>query len=405
MTCNAENHTPENTTGKTSRRGLRRMSSRRLMVAAGAMMTLLASATLSSTAVAADGTSTTVGADSTYRIFLHGFLSDGIDSYTASDSTKPQFVQTTKGTGSGDWAVVPSPNGKFMYAPGGDKKLRVYSIGADGRLTALPQATGTLSDMPVDMAFSPDGKYGYVTVGLLNSKVEVFAFQPDGTPVPVDAPKSLGSATLAMPTVSPDGRNLYVTNYGAKQVMRYALRSDGTIGGLQETESTTDLGAIFATFTPDGRHLYVANEMGADVAAFNVAADGSLTPVPGSPFKAGNLPHAMVPSHDGKYLYVPNTGSNSISAYAIQDDGVLKELPGSPFAGGPDGTAPEMAVLSPSGKVLWDADSVPADGFGLPTVALHKFDVRPDGSLVRDDSATVKTDKVFADGRGTSLIP
>ncbi|WP_439678389.1 lactonase family protein [Embleya sp. MST-111070] len=370
MTGSAENHPSKPTVGNSRRRGTR-TASRRLMAATGALMTLLASSTIPSAAVAGEG--------------------------TAPHTVGPTFARTTKASGGSP--VVPSPDGRFLYSAGGDGKLRVHTIGADGRLTARPGATTTLPDIPIDVAFSPDSTYAYVTVGVSDTTMQVYALRADGTPVPVGAPLSLGSASLSMSAVSPDGRDLYVTDVAANRIMRYALNDDGLVGGLRETESAVGFGPIFPTLTPDGRHLYVATELGTTVTAFDVAADGSLSPVAGSPFPAGSPSLGMVTSHDGKYLYAPNLGSNSITGFAIREDGALKELPGSPFAGGADGTAPQMAVLSADGKVLWDAAGVPVGGAGAPIVALHGFDVRPDGTLVRNDSAAVGTDMVFTRGR------
>lgn len=339
-----------------------------------------------------------------YNIYVHGFGSDGVYGYHASDSTAPTPIQAAPWpSGTAGWPVVQSPDHRFLYVGRGASPtpaMYVYAIGSDGRLSAVTPNPIPLPDIPVDLAFAPDGKHAYLTMGVLNETVQPLVFDNFGLPVDNGPAVPLGSATdaLSSAVVSPDGTNLYVASYAQNQLVRFGIQADGTLTQALQRIGT-DAGPIYPTITPDGHHLYVSDERGFDVSGYTIDASGALLEVPGSPFPSGQFPHVSSISPDSKSIYVP--GWNGVNAYRVQDNGALTPLAGSPYptTGGSGGA--ELCALSPTGDVLW----VYGPTNSASHVLLLKYVRHADGTLTQDTSVIVDTGTQGADGRGVAVVP
>lgn len=352
---------------------------------------------VSSTAAALPGGVGQAGAD--YFIYAHGYLSDSIYGYRASDATRPTLLQNEPWlAGNAGWPVAASPDGRFLYVGAGlTPRLFVYSIGTDGTLSLVPGMPMSLPDNPVDIMFTPDGRYAFVTMGVVDERIQPYVIAADGRPIANGPAVPMGRSTdgLTSGVVSPDGRNLYVASYFHDQLARFSIRKDGTLTAQERV--STKAGPIYPIMTPDGKHLYVSDERNATVTGYSVAADGQLTELPASPFASGSLPHVSDMTPDGRYFYVPGGG---ITGYAIEPDGALRQVATAPDS---SDSGSELCVVSPSGDVLWvyGASSLETGG----TVELRKFLIQDDGSLVADRAATVDTETLAADGRGVALVP
>ncbi len=336
-----------------------------------------------------------------YHLYAHGFLSDGLAGYNATDSAPPQPIAGAP-SGIASWPQVASPDGRFLYvASGATRTVLVYAIGHDGGLTALPGMT--LPDIPVDIAFTRDGHRAYVVMGVANASIMALTIRDDGTPVQNGPTVPFGAPTdgISSAVVSPDGRSLYAASYLMDQLIRFGINDDGTVTAAQQRISTGS-GPIYPTITPDGRHLYISNERGGSVSGYAVAEDGTLSPVAGSPFPSGLLPHVMSVTPDSEYVYVPNMGSNFVSAYAVQPDGALRPLPDVPFGNGPLGPMSESSVMSPSGDALWVFGTDPVQ---VGRNILRRYHVGSGGVLDPDETTVIQTDTRVADGRTLTLAP
>ncbi|TSD94080.1 lactonase family protein [Skermania sp. ID1734] len=338
-----------------------------------------------------------------YRIYVHGYLSDGIAGYNASDTGNPTAIAGRASSGLPNWPEAASRDGRFLYvAPTVNPRLIPYAIGADGALspagTPLP-----LPDIPIDITFAPNGRDAYVIVGLMNGAVVPVRFGGNGVPVhngPVTPLGTVGDG-IASAAVSPDGRNLYVASVPDRQLLVFDIHADGTLSAAKQRVAG-GINPLFPTLTPDGRHLFFTNELSGTVQAFNRSADGTLTEVAGSPFKAGIMPHVASITPDGRYLYVPNTGSTFISAYAIEPNGALLSLPNVEFAPDKMGVFTESSVMSPSGRALWVLGT---DPLRAGEELLRRFAIGRDGTLMRDESTSIYTGTTVADGRTMTLVP
>ncbi|MGA4792109.1 lactonase family protein [Nocardia sp. AB354] len=364
-------------------------------------MAIAATVVLGFAAAAQPAVAAPAASDAGYHIYAHGFMSDGIVGFSASDTGQPIPIPGRAATGMPNWAQAPSPDGRFFYAaPTTDPRLISYTIGPDGGQS--PLATMPLPDTPVDIVFAPNGRDGFVTVGAMNAAIVPIRIGKDGVAVRNGSPVPVGGAIdgLGSAAVSPDGRNLYVASVTGRQLVVFDIRADGTLSKAKQ-RLAGGINPLYPAITADGRHLFITNELSATVQAFNRAEDGTLSEVAGSPYPAGLLPHIASTTPDGRYLYVPNMGSSFISSYAIQPDGTLHRLPDVDFAPEP-GVNSESSVMSPSGKALWVLGTDPVRA---GEEVLRRFAIGDDGTLVRDDSAARYTGTTVADGRTLTLVP
>ncbi|WP_253809949.1 lactonase family protein [Nocardia amikacinitolerans] len=336
-----------------------------------------------------------------YHLYVHGFLSNGIVGYNASDTAAPTPIAGRPTPGALNWPQAATPDGRFLFAaPGSDPRLIPYAIGADGELT--PGTALPMPDVPVDIVFAPNNRDAFVLVGLQNAKVVPVRIGADGTPVPNGAPIPFGEPLdgVASGTVSPDGRQLYVASLLPRQLLVFDIGADGSVSPAKQRIGT-GLNPIYPRVSPDGRHVYVVNEISGSMSGYARAQDGSLTEIAGSPFPTGLLPHVTSMTPDGRFLYVPNMGSAHISAFAVEPSGALTPLPDVDFAPGQPGVFAESTVLSPSGDVLWALGTDPLRG---GEEILRRFRIGPDGILDLDESVSVYTGTYVADGRTMSLV-
>jgi 6-phosphogluconolactonase len=361
-------------------------------------LTLAVTALLAPVAAQAAPRAASVSA-SEYFLYVHGYLTDSIYGYAASDSTRPELLRPEPWrSGNAGWPVTASPDGRFLYSGSGlPARMFVHEIQADGQLRLLDGMPMVLPDNPVDLVFSPDGRQAFLTMGVLAERIQPYTVSREGRLLPNGPAISTGALTdgLSSSVVSPDGRNLYVASYFQNQLARFAIRRDGTL--LPAERISTKAGPIYPIITPDGEHLYVSDERNATVTGYSVADDGRLTELTGSPFPSGQLPHVSDMTPDGRFFYVPGGG---LTGYQIGADGTLRQVA---KIEDPDEFASELCVVSPSGRVLWVYG---ATSSGNPMTAdLRKFLIRDDGSLVAVPEDTVDTATIAADGRGVALVP
>jgi YVTN family beta-propeller protein len=169
--------------------------------------------------------------------------------------------------------------------------------------------------------------------------------------------RSIGVGTFpAALAVTPDGRTLYVANYGDNTVTPVDVAT-GTPGTPIPVGHDPDALAV----TPDGRTLYVANDGSGTVTPIDVAAGTA-----GRPISAGSGPGALAVTPDGRTLFV----ADSFVADAVTPVDVATGVAGTPVQLAP--LLPLGLVISPNGQTVYagsegDSSSVPGD-FALNSV-------------------------------------
>jgi DNA-binding beta-propeller fold protein YncE len=149
--------------------------------------------------------------------------------------------------------------------------------------------------------------------------------------------------------VSPDGRYLYVVNYGTSSVSSYQI-SAGQLTWINNT--STGMQPVSIAISPDGLYAQVVNVGDNSISSYRINA-GALSPVVGGDLTASThptdaSPQRVVISHDGAYVFVSNAGG-SISVYESHS-GVLTETASSPFA---LSVLPFDLVISPDDQHLY----------------------------------------------------
>ncbi|MQA83162.1 MAG: beta-propeller fold lactonase family protein [Streptosporangiales bacterium] len=279
----------------------------------------------------------------------------------------------TMGAGQGARGMVFTPDLRFAYLS--SDQIEMYRIGPDGALTRFG---ATESPNPFSIAITPNGRTVYVS-SPSNDTLSVFAVRPDGGLTPRGAVDTEAAAPRGV-GVTPDGRFLYVSHgrpsdTGPSVITGFAIRPDGT-PGRRVAKADIGISGADPTITPNGRFLYVAHLVSNDVHGFRIGRSGALTPVPGSPVAAGDGPQGAATSPDGSRLYVTAIGAED------SDVSIPGEVLG--FTIGPDGrltesidridmTAPIGIGFAPDGRHLYVSDSFDD--------IVNTFAVRRDGNL------------------------
>ena len=145
----------------------------------------------------------------------------------------------------------------------------------------------------------------------------------------------------------------------------------------------------------DGTQLFAVNSGSDTIAVFDVKHDGRLAPVKGSPFPSGGVhPVSLGLASCGDILAVVNKDYDlsrpgfdparrapNYTTFHVNPHGKLIPVPHSTIVAGqgggigPGNTTPTQALVSPNGRLVFDADT-----FGT---AIHSFVVRPNGRLQR----------------------
>lgn len=314
-----------------------------------------------------------------------------------------------------------NPSGRNLYVsltdvtgPGHDA-LGQFSVGADGALTPLPTPTVPTADGPIEIVFTPDGKFAYVD-NATASKISQYRVGPSGALAPLSPPTVSPRFHAGELTMSPDGRFLY--GEGDRGISQFSVGADGRLAPLSPESAGSGLGNDLK-ITPDGRFLY---EAGFFLNEYSIAADGQLTPLSppfvnlGSAAAAATTPLPAVPgahrdfpwahqwvaldlamTGDGKFLYVTALdpdGHSQIAQFGIGSTGQLTPLSPATIATGR--LAVERfgyeAAITPDDNFLFVDDGSP-DGDSDPPAAdaVSQFRIGATGALTSLDPATVPT--------------
>ena len=170
-------------------------------------------------------------------------------------------------------------------------------------------------------------------------------------------------------------------------------------------------------FNWDATRIFAVNSGSDTIAVFDVQGDGSLVPVKGSPFPSGGTqPVSLALAAGGDILAVvnkdydlsrlgfdPSRRKPNYTALRVNPNGKLIPVPHSTVVAGeggevgPGNTTPSQALLSPNGRLIFDADT-----FGT---AIHSLAVRQNGRLERAASHGTPASELDPIPPFGSLIP
>ncbi|MBS1784251.1 MAG: beta-propeller fold lactonase family protein [Acidobacteria bacterium] len=342
----------------------------------GAALALLASCGGTGTGVSGSSGSLPAG---THLAFIASFTNSQIQSYAINASTGAiSALGSPLSTGSNPWAVVVTPDGKFVYASNeGGASLSAYAVNANGTLTAL----GTVSTLPspAGMAIDPAGKFLYAACSG-SSAICGFKINADGSLTELDAnpgtptvdPFPAGNAPACI-AVDPLSGFAVVGNATDRTLGLYTFNA--TTGALAY-QGAIGIGGVgtnpsAVVMDPTGTLVFSTESGGGAVDAFSLnRGTASLSSL--GAFASGSGPFALALDGSGSYLYAANFSANTLTPFTVGSGGL----------GYPSGSQVDTpSGLNPSGLATDGSDRILlAACYGSNSV--QAYGINTDGSLV-----------------------
>jgi DNA-binding beta-propeller fold protein YncE len=319
---------------------------------------------------------------------LIGCSSDG----SGTDPAAAGYVYVTATTSAG--------------APGA---LYQFTVGSNGSVTPMQQASISTGVYPTAVAADPGGHYIYVSNGG-DGTVSQYTVGAGGALSPMNPAtivnpgmKALGTAPSAA-TVDPSGHFAYVANWGDDTVSQFSIGSGGQLTPLTPATVATGKAPVSITVDSSGHYAYVANsgqsgvQTVGTVTEYSIGADGTLTPLnPASVSAAGTFPLAITIDRDGTSAFIMsdcNGGplcTGSIAQFALGSDGVLSATGAATNTG--NHIFPTNMVIDEAGTHAY----VLTDVMGVDTGSgeLWQFGVGTSGALAADSPPMLSSSQVL----------
>ena len=234
-----------------------------------------------------------------------------------------------------------TPDNQFLFASSsGSNNITVFSIAANGTLTAISGSPFAAAGLPDGIKVSPDGRF--LAVALISTDaVEIFTIASNGalTAVPGSPFPAAALGSVAGVDINCASSLLFggEANLAGTHINVFSIGSNGALtpipGSPFDNQGIANNSNVVVLSPSDGR-LFVSNQVSNTITVFNVASDGALSLVPGSPFAdPGGISQTMATNEAGTLLYVSES-HGGVSVFRIVDDGKLTPVPGSPFTAG-----------------------------------------------------------------------
>lgn len=279
------------------------------------------------------------------------------------------------GGGGGEGSATPQSTvtGYAYAANSSDNTISQFGVSSTGALAAIGPSLAT-SATPVRIATEPSGKFAYViTDG--NHSVTVYSIGTDGRLTAVVTPPVVAGTEPFSIAFSSSGNFAYVVDRSSDTVIQYAIDPGTGVLSFVRTTATGDRPA-YVVFDRTGAYAYVTNEGDDTVSQYTVdTSTGVLTPMsPTATVATGDRPsHIVVTGSSTQYVYVANFNSNSISEYRIGTSGQL-EAPATVTVSSGAAASPSFIAVHPLGFVyVGDIDH---------TGNIYQFSIDGSGHLV-----------------------
>ena len=246
--------------------------------------------------------------------------------------------------------MVPSPDGKRLV-------LLLNGFREHG-IQVIDRSTGAVTQALIQPAaflgltFSPDGKSLYASGG--DGDVIFHYKWNDGSATLADTihlssrRHSHGTRYPAGIAISPDGRTLY-----AAENLDDSLAVVDLVSGTVTQRFGTERYPYGVAVSPDGT-VFMSAWGGSTVSVFT-ASGGSLKNAGRIP--AGRHPSALLVSHDGSRLFVASGSTDRIAVIDTRQRKTIAELNDAPPEGPSEGSTPNAFALSPDGMRLFVAEA------------------------------------------------
>jgi DNA-binding beta-propeller fold protein YncE len=192
----------------------------------------------------------------------------------------------------------------------------------------------------------------------LNAQLSQYSITAGGELAPMNPPTVSAEGQPQAVAVTPDGKSLYVTNFGHSTVFQYDV--DPATGALSPKSPATvaaDLVPFDVAVAPDGESAYVTGGVDGTVWQYDIQpSTGALSPKASATVGAGTRPFHLAVARDGRSVYVTDAVDNSLLQYDVDPvSGALspKSPPTVPAAGSPQGIE-----VTPGGGSVYVTTSV-----------------------------------------------
>jgi DNA-binding beta-propeller fold protein YncE len=226
-------------------------------------------------------------------------------------------------------ATAVSPDGKNVYVGScGSASVAVFSRNATTGVLDFVEAkrngSGGVTGMlcPTDVAVSRDGKSVYVTASDSDA-VAVFARSTASGALSFVESETGGAPSVPYGlAVSPDGKNVYVAEYGGGVIAYARDPTTGALSFVDEHEGPALDGAQYLDVSPDGKNVYVPASGGKALSVFSRdATTGALTLVEVEQQGVGGVDglnggDAAAVSRDGDDVYVTALYQGTVATFA-----------------------------------------------------------------------------------------
>lgn len=237
-----------------------------------------------------------------------------------------EFANKIGSGGTRPVSVAVRQNIVYVLNVGASPNVTGFTLGFDGRLSALPNSTRALGASAFgEVSFDARGQTLLIT-DKGNSKIIAFAVDHEGglAASPVTSPSS-GATPFGVAFDQRD--HLLVVEAGADAVSSYSISSND---GLQSISASVMDGQKASCWiaTNGWRYAYTANPGSQTISSFNLnVANGAVTLLSASASPgAVTAPLDIATSRDGRFLYALDAGSLQIDAFQIEANGSLTNL-------------------------------------------------------------------------------
>jgi 6-phosphogluconolactonase (cycloisomerase 2 family) len=182
-----------------------------------------------------------------------------------ANTTPPNYLDSP-----GQVGFTPDGSDVIVTTKKSGSDIDVFSVGFAGLLTLDPVMNPSATPVPFSFSFDPAGHLVVTEAG--SSDLSVYTLNADGT---VTALGSVTDGQTALCWVTQDNGVFYGSNAGSADISAFQVSSSGTPSLIGQAAST-DAGTTDSAVTPNGRFLYVTNGGAGTVDEFHVNASGTL---------------------------------------------------------------------------------------------------------------------------------
>ncbi|KAB2669762.1 MAG: bifunctional YncE family protein/alkaline phosphatase family protein [Verrucomicrobia bacterium] len=262
----------------------------------------------------------------------------------APDAVSPNILKPDKDAQLSFTGLVYSPDGRRVYLSNVGGSIKVFGVGADGRVGGLgtfrlppANAPRRKPEIPSGLAVGTDGRRLYVCGNLSNTLLEL-----DTATGAVLRTFEVGVAPYDVRLV---GGKAYVSNWGGRRP------SPGDLTGPAGRGTEVRVDPV----------RFIANE--GSVSVVDLGPGGAVVEIP-----AGLHASGLAVSPDGRHVVCANANSDNLSVIDTRTDRVVETIWCKPKPSDLLGASPNALAFSPDGRTLYVANGT------QNAIALIRFD-------------------------------